>query len=125
MDFVTAGITVIAMAVVVMAAFHSMSLMLCKLDVSQVARKYILVMETKGCLTSGDRTQLLDELEDLGLKEIELTGTTQNPVNYGDTIFLKIRAKVSGAWAEGNIWTEGFGRRDYYVEETRMSTAKN
>lgn len=125
MDFMTAGITVIAMAVVVMAAFYSMGLMLMKLDVSQVARKYILVMETKGCLTNEDRAQLLDELSDLGLKEIELVGTTQNPVSYGDTILLKIRAKFSGFWVAENVWNEGFGKREYYVEEVRMSTAKN
>jgi len=125
MDFMTAGITVIAMAIVTMAAFHSMSLMLMKLEVSQVARKYILMMETKGCLMGEDRAHLLEELEDLGLEGIEITGTAQNPVGYGETIMLKIRAKTNGLGVTGNVWKNGFRKQDYYVEEVRMSTAKN
>ncbi len=125
LDFVTIGITMLAISIVVMAAFNSMGLMLRKLEVSQVARKYILVMETKGCLTNEDCSGLLAELSALGMSEIDISGTTRQPVHYGATILLSIRGKIAGQAAEENIWSEGFKTRDYYVEETRMSTAKN
>ena len=125
MNFITAGITIISIAIVAMAAFHSMGLMLRKLDMSQVARKYILVMETKGCLTGEDSSLLLSELEQLGFHEVDITGTTQVPVGYGETIWLKIRGKVRGIRATEDLWNKGFGRWYYYVEESRMSTAKN
>ena len=44
LDFVTVGITLLAIAILAMAVFHSMSLMQRKLQISQVARRYILAM---------------------------------------------------------------------------------
>lgn len=127
MDFLTVGIAMLAISLIVMASFDSMGLMVKKLEISQIARKYILVMETKGCLKQEDKLLLVAELEKLGLQEIDLTGTTLQPVNYGDTIQLKIQARVRGGYLADrqDVWSEGFGARDYYVEETRMSTAKN
>lgn len=127
LDFLTVGITLIAITVVVMAFFSSMNLMLKKLEISQTARKYILVMETTGCLSEEARTALTGELQQTGLQEIDFTGTTMQPVSYGEEVVLKIRGKLSGSrinTAE-EIWNNSFVRQDYYVEEMRVSTAKN
>lgn len=127
MDFLTVGIALLAISILVMASFSSMGLMLKKLEVSQTARKYILVMETKGCLTEDVRQQMFTELSELGLREIDIAGTTMQPVEYGDTITLRIRGKITGneLMLGDNMWSGGFEVRSYYVEETRMSTAKN
>ena len=125
LDFVTVGITVIAIAVIVTASFQSMGLMVRKLEVSQIARKYILVMETKGCLEEAAKNQMYAELRDVGLESIDITGTTQQPVGYGKPIILCIKGYVSGSAAAEDVWTEGFQTERYYVEERRMSTAKN
>lgn len=127
MDFLTVGVTLLAMGILVLAVFCSAGLMLKKLEVSQVARKYILAMETQGGLTENVKAELLAELEALGLKEIDITGTTAQPVKYGETIKLCIKGKITGNAlnTEGDIWSNGFNMRDYQVEEIRMSTAKN
>ena len=126
LDFLTVGIAVLAIAILVLASFQNMGLMVKKLEVSQIARKYILLMETKGCLTEPDRADLITELESAGLHQVELTGTTLTPVEYGEEILLCIRGYVRGNAAAGsNIWSEGFEAKEYYVEEERMSTAKN
>jgi len=126
LDFLTVGIAVLAIAILVLASFQTMGLMVRKLEVSQIARKYILSMETKGCLTEPDRAALTAELESAGLYQVELTGTTLQPVEYGEEILLCIRGYVRGGAAAGsNIWSEGFKVKEYHVEEKRMSTAKN
>ena len=125
MDFVTAGITVLAIAIIVMASFHSMGLMVKKLEVSQIARKYILIMETKGCLEETAGNQMYAELQEVGLKSIDITGTTRQPAGYGEPIVLCIKGCISGSAAGDDIWSEGFEAKEYYVEERRMSTAKS
>ena len=125
LNFVTVGITVIAIAIIVMASFQSMGLMVKKLEVSQIARKYILIMETRGCLEENARNQLYAELQDVGVKSIDITGTTQQPAGYSEPIMLCIRGYIPGSSADEDIWTEGFHSEAYYVEEKRMSTAKN
>ena len=51
MDLVTIGITILAMTIVVMVYLECTEMMLKKLEVSQVSRKYILKMETEGYLS--------------------------------------------------------------------------
>lgn len=126
LDFLTVGIVVLGISIIVLASFESMGLMVNKLEISQIARKYILLMETKGCLTESDKAALTAELESAGLHQVELIGTTLEPVAYGEEILLCIRGYVWGSKTAGsNIWSERFEAKEYYVEEKRMSTAKN
>ncbi len=125
LDFVTAGITITAIAVIVLASFYSMGLFIKKLEVSQIARKYILVMETKGCLESPVKDQMYTDLMEIGLHNIDITGTTLQAVGYGEPIMLCIKGSLSGNAMSDDIWSNGFEVKAYYVEEKRMSTAKN
>ena len=127
MDLVTIGFTILAMSIVVMAYLECTGLMMKKLEISQVSRRYILKMETEGYLTPQSKESLLQELRDLGMQEIDISGTTQQPVNYGDAIQLHIKGTVKGRIV-GNtegLWDEGFLAKQFAVEESRMSTAKN
>ena len=81
-----------------------------KTEISQLARKYILRMETVGYLTTEDNTSLCQELSAAGVTEINLSGTTQSEVSYGVPITLQISGKLKG---------------EYLFEEKRTSTAKN
>lgn len=126
MDLVTIGITVLAMSIVVMVYLECSGLMMKKLEVSQVSRKYILKMETEGYLSGENKNNLLQELRAMGVLEPDLTGTTLQPVAYGDTILLKIKGKiVTRTIKEEELWNGGFGSSQISVEEVRMSTAKN
>lgn len=126
LDFMTVCISLLAMVVVMLVYLNLSELMMTKLDVSQVTRKYILRMETKGYLDDGDRANLLQELAALGMQEIDLSGSTLSPVSYGETIRLTVKGSIVGSVLNlENGWLNGFLQRKYTVEEKRMSTAKN
>lgn len=127
LDFLSVCICILAMSIVVTAYFYCSDLLLRKGQVSQVARCYILKMETVGCLTEGDKNRMLAELQNIGLQGIDLTGSTMNPVEYGDSVILHIRGKIQGKmWGENHdLFRSIFTIREVPVEETRMSTAKH
>lgn len=126
MDLVTIGITILFMSIVVMVYLECTELIMKKLEVSQVARKYILKMETEGYLSQVNKTTMLEELKDIGVKKIDITGTTIQPVAYGDTILLKIKGTVTAKRiGEEEIWNGLSVSGQIPLEETRMSTAKN
>ncbi len=104
------GICILAMTVVMLSYMESVELIHQKTEIGQLARKYILRMETVGYLTSADRTALCQELNGMGVTEINLEGTTLHEVNYGTQIILQINGKLEGK---------------YVFEEKRASTAKN
>ncbi len=126
MDLVTIGITILAMSVIVMVYLECTALMMKKLELGQVSRNYILQMETKGYLDEAGRQHLLNDLQLLGVQNIDISGTTLQPVGYGENITLHIKGTIGGRTiGDGErIWNEGFYRTTYAVEETRMSTAK-
>ncbi len=109
-DMIAAGLCMLAMTVVMLVYMKNAGLVNKKAAVDQVARKYILRMETAGRLTESDRTALLQELNSLGLTAPELTGTTVEQVGYGQPIVLNIRGKLEDG---------------YEIEEKRVSTAKH
>lgn len=127
LDFLSVCICILAMSIVVTAYFYCSDLLLRKGQVSQVARCYILKMETMGCLTEGDKNRMLAELQNIGLQGIDLTGSTMNPVEYGDSVILHIRGKIRGKmWGENHdLFQSIFTVREVPVEEMRMSTAKH
>lgn len=109
-DVMATGICILAMTAVMLSYMGSMSLIQQKTAVSQLARKYILRMETVGYLTDQDRTKLSQELADIGVTEIDFGGTTLREASYGSSITLQINGKLKG---------------EYTFEERRVSTAKN
>lgn len=127
LDFMTVGICILAMAVVLTAYFACSDLLLCKGQISQIARCYILKMETMGCLTEEEKNNMLAELQAVGLQGIDLAGTTMNPVEYGDSVILQIRGRIQASvWKEEHdLFRSVFTAREVPVEELRMSTAKH
>lgn len=103
------GIFILAMTVVMLAFLDDMCLIQQKAEVDQLARRYILRMETVGGLTPEDREDLLRELSEQGVTEIDLAGTTSEAAGYGAKIVLRICGKLGGKHA---------------FEEKRVSTAK-
>ena len=81
------NIIVCAFLVVIFGAFSGIS---DKWGMRQVAREYLLIMETEGYLSATDQANLIDELESYGLRNISLSGTTVSEVDYGDRIYLCI-----------------------------------
>ncbi|MCM1112792.1 MAG: hypothetical protein NC399_06015 [Muribaculum sp.] len=108
-NLMVTGILVLSMTVVMLVFLEHMQLIERKSEVSQLARRYILRMETTGGLLAEDRPELVRELEQLGVTGIDLTGTTMGEAGYGAKIVLRIQGLLGGK---------------HEFEETRVSTAK-
>lgn len=104
------GICILSMTVVMLSYVENVGLLHQKTEVSQLARKYILRMETVGYLMPEDETALRGELEALGVTEVCLEGTTLCAAAYGAPITLYIQGKLEGS---------------YEFTEKRVSTSKN
>ena len=126
MDFMTIGITILAMAILWMAYMGMAQLLDTKTEVSQVARKYLLRMETVGYLNQTDQEKLITELAGLGVTKVELAGTTTTPVGYGESIYLMLEGCVQGSTLEKErMWSDGLIGKEYTIKRYLMSTAKN
>lgn len=101
---------ILAMTIVMLSYMNSVQLIQQKTEVSQLARKYILRMETVGYLTSRDRAALTQELYAVGVTNVDYSGSTMNSVSYGVPITLQIRGRLRG---------------EYEITEKRVSTSKN
>lgn len=109
-DFMSTGLCLLAMTAVMTVYLDCAGLIQTKTQIGQIARKFILRMETVGMLTDEDRVALLGELEAAGATQIQLEGSTLWQVNYGDPIILQIQGKVDDR---------------YDFTEKRVSTAKH
>lgn len=105
----TTGLCVIALTVIVLSYFDCIGLVQQKTQVSQLAREYILRMETTGYLTAEEQVRLTNDLKELGITEVELGNTTTRPGGYGQVIELNIQGRLKG---------------EYEFHERRVSTAK-
>lgn len=109
-DFLATGLCLLAMTAVMAAYLGSAGLIQKKTQISQIARKYILRMETRGMLTQEDREALCRELEAAGATQIDLEGTTLWQVGYGEPVLLQIRGELE---------------ESYEFTEKRASTGKH
>lgn len=109
-DLLSVGICILAMVVLMMTFLDCVGSVGKKTAVSQLARRYILHMETAGYLSGAQELRLRQELQEQGVTDIELTGTTMQEVTYGQRVELHIKGKIGGK---------------YPFEEVRVSTAKN
>lgn len=109
-EMMATGLCILAMCTLMMTFFDYVDLIGQKNEAVGIARKYLLRMETIGCLTESDRQSLIRELEELGIGEIALDGTTLSPTTYGQPVTLKITGRLKG------------GR---FFEERKVSTSKN
>ncbi|MBP5281079.1 MAG: hypothetical protein J6Z22_01120 [Lachnospiraceae bacterium] len=109
-DLLSALLCILGMIAVMVTFMDCVALVNRKTMVGQIARNYVLKMETVGYLTPVDEEALLRELAALEIDEVSLAGTTRTPVEYGAEITLSIRGRMG---------------EDNYFEEKRVSTAKH
>ena len=109
-ELLTMGLCVLVLTVVMLSYMENVQMIGKKAAIGQLARGYLLKMETVGCLEAPDRVRLTAELEALGLTEIDYAGSTMEPAGYGNRITLQIHGKLGG---------------QYEITEKRVSTAKH
>lgn len=100
----------LAMTVAMLSYMDVVGLVQDKMEISQLARRYILEMETVGCLDGAQEASLRENLERLDVTEVDLEGTTLTPAGYSEPIAIEIRGKIKGV---------------YEFQEKRVSTSKN
>jgi len=126
-DLLSLCITTLASAIIMMVYLSVVQLEETDDMVDQLARKYILEMETIGYLQPSSITTLTHELTAIGASDIELTGTTFSDVGYGNPIYLYISCSIpySQLNTTGDFFDFFFEDSTYPVTAKRMSTAKN
>lgn len=114
-------VVVCAFLVIIFGAFSGIS---DKWGMRQVAREYMLLMETEGYLTSSDQAALIAELEEYGLYNISISGTTTSKQEYGSRIHLVI----TGTYDENILAFAGglskVTNNPVTITITKQSTAK-
>lgn len=114
-------VLVCAFLVIIFGAFSGIS---DKWGMRQVAREYMLIMETEGYLKPADQAALKAELENYGLYNISFSGTTTSEVNYGDRIYLSI----SGTYDDNVLAFAGaiskYTTHPSHITIKRQTTAK-
>lgn len=78
-EILTMGLCILALTAVMISYMENVQLIAKKAEVGQLARCYLLKMETVGYLAAQDQTQLTAELEKLGITGIDYEGSTLNP----------------------------------------------
>ena len=108
-NIMVTGIFILAMLTLMLAFMDDIQLIHQKSEIDQLARSYILRMETTGGLSYEDEEVLLRELSECGVEEPDLSGTTFGEAGYGSKIVLRIRGILGGK---------------HEFDERRVSTAK-
>lgn len=90
-----------------------------------VMRKYILIMEGNGCLTSSEQQALTFELEKIGVSNITYLTDPKEKSPYGSEVVLSIQATVPAFQVTG---MDGFKLmktdEGYLFQKTIKSTAQ-
>lgn len=124
--YITFMISLLLTAIITVILVLNMGLLQCKIDINQIARQYILRMETVGYLTADDRNEMVDKLTELGVTDISLAGTTTVPVEYGSDIHLKFTGNLHYEKIEiPELLSPVMSVDVIPIREERESTAKN
>lgn len=127
-DILPSMIMVIAAVMLIMVFFDLYQILSLNEDVKQIARKYMLTMETMGYLDAASRTSLMQDLSDLQVTDIDLTGSTMTDAGYGNAVYLQITCKlpIEQLNMDGNDMLRFFFEDGTIpIRVRRMSTAKN
>lgn len=127
-DILSSLFLLITSFIIVTAYLTCIQMITIKADADQIARRYILDMETTGYMSVSSRTQLLQELEEISATDIDLSGTTFANVGYGNPVYLSIKCNIQGEnlnTTSGNMLSFFFEDAKIPVEIYKMSTAKN
>ncbi len=92
---------------------------------NQIARKYILKIESNGYLTPENSIKLRSELTNEGFSNIDLTGTTMSEVKNGEDVFLFINYDQPVRHIDIENFNIKFVNETQRVQISRSSTAKN
>lgn len=121
----TMVICIMAMALICLYNISSTGILNSKSDVNMIMRKYIIRMESNGYLTADDESELMEELKDVGMTNIDISGTTLSEVEYGETVYLYVKGDISKRVISlGDIKNGVWQEKDIHIEESLSSTSQ-
>lgn len=135
-DMVASLIVLVALSIIVLVYVGSIGDIQTKISVDQIARKYILRMETTGTLTTEDRAACIAELKNIGAIKDDSIQITTNPAtaSYGQSISLTIECKANMTAFTWEPHKPGFNQlspfghisrtKEQTIISTKQSTAK-
>lgn len=150
-DLIASLFVILALTIFSLFFINSIADINTRIQMDQVARKYILRMESEGYLTASDKSSMISDLMQIPSvkavtdgSDISFSGTTESEVGYGGTIILKFSCPAAVTkYVSPSTHTEGSGddavevadtttfggiRRDASTKETyvvtKSSTAK-
>lgn len=88
-------ISLVSVFIIVIVSIYAFSDMDKKSKIDRVGRNYIMLMESKGYLSSTDEQEMIKDLKKIGVTNISTVGTTKAKVGYGKDIKLKVSGKVA------------------------------
>lgn len=92
--YVATMISIFIIVLLFLALFLNYAQVQTQNRIERTYRKYLLKMETEGYLTSAESGALIAELTALGVKNIDLSGSSLSPVGYGQEVVLHIVGDV-------------------------------
>ena len=87
-------LSVVTLAMLSIIYLNNMQTMELKERTEQMAREYILRMETKGYLSEEEKNIMILELQEWGCKNISLSGSTFINAGYGNPVQLCINLSI-------------------------------
>lgn len=125
-DILIPMITIVAIFILIMAFITSNKDIHKSSAIDGVVRQYILSMESTGYLDSSSQQQLIKDLQDVGMKNISLAGTTMSEVGYGKKINLVVNGTIEiTKYDISSIFSVNTKTEDKAVKRIRSSTAKH
>jgi hypothetical protein len=123
-SFVATLICMFAMVTLFVALFYAYAQNVNQNKVERVYRQYLFRMEREGYLTPTDKAGLLADLTALGLKNIDLTGTSFSAVGYGNEVRLVIKGDLEvDAIKFGTGGDPSKAREEIHIEVEKTGTA--
>lgn len=126
-DVLPVCISILATAIVMFSYLSIIQMVEIDEQIDQLARKYILEMETVGYLQPSSVVALTAELTNAGATDIDFSGTTMSDAGYGNPIYLYISCSIPYSKLEtvGGFFDFHFEDNTFSITAKKMSTAKN
>lgn len=94
-------------------------------DAEVIARKYMLKMEQNGYLTGDNEAAMFNDFNNIGISNIDISGTTLSQVSYGDDVYLCITYKYPvKTFVIGSGIIPSFKNEDKSITIKKSSTSK-
>lgn len=118
-------ISIMAITLICLYNISATGILNSKSDVNMIMRKYIIRMESEGYLTPEDESGMIEELKACGMTNIDISGTTRNEVEYGETVYLYVKGDISRRVVSLNDIKNGIWQdKDVHIDESLSSTSQ-